>query len=96
MTMYMNAVRFIVKQGLEDDFVKKFEEMDNTGVSKGYLIKTDDQNFTSIGLFDSERDLINARPRMIGNLDSVRGMLEEISPELGVTDPVSGPVVYKL
>ena len=32
---------------------------------------------------------------MIAGLDSVRLMLEEISPELGVTDPVSGPVIME-
>ena len=33
------------------------------------------------------------RENMIGNLDKVRHLLEELSPELGVTDPVSGTVV---
>jgi len=32
---------------------------------------------------------------MIAGLDSVRSLLEEISPELGVTDPVSGPVIME-
>jgi hypothetical protein len=30
---------------------------------------------------------------MIAYLDTIRDMLEEISPELGVTDPVSGPII---
>jgi hypothetical protein len=30
---------------------------------------------------------------MIEGLDKMRHTLEEISPDLGVTDPVSGPVV---
>jgi len=34
-----------------------------------------------------------ARPNLIKFLDTIRPMLEEISPVLGVTDPVSGPVV---
>ena len=96
MTMYMNAVRFIAKKGMEAEFVTKFEDMDHTGLSQSYLIKTGERTFTGIGIFDTEQDLIEARPTMIGNLDSVRGLLEEISPELGVTDPVSGPVVYRL
>ena len=29
---------------------------------------------------------------MIGNLNKVRHLLQEILPEKGVTDPVSGPV----
>ena len=32
---------------------------------------------------------------MIAGLDTVRLMLEEISPELGVTDAVSGPVILE-
>jgi hypothetical protein len=30
---------------------------------------------------------------MIANLDKMRHTLEELSPELGLTDPVSGSVV---
>jgi hypothetical protein len=30
---------------------------------------------------------------MIEHLDAVRDLFEELSPELGVIDPVSGPVV---
>ena len=33
------------------------------------------------------------RDAMIANLDKMRHVLEELSPELGVTDPVSGTVV---
>ena len=36
-----------------------------------------------------------AMPEMISLLDSTRHLLEELSPELGVTDPVSGTVVYE-
>jgi hypothetical protein len=32
---------------------------------------------------------------MIGILDSFRHMLDELSPELGVTDPVSGEAVVE-
>jgi len=32
---------------------------------------------------------------MVGWLDTIRHMLEEITPELGVTDPVSGPVIWE-
>jgi hypothetical protein len=37
----------------------------------------------------------NAMPQMIALLDSARHLLEELSPELGVTDPVSGTVVFE-
>ena len=37
-----------------------------------------------------------ARDKMIAGLDTVRPLLEEISPELGVTDPVSGSVIMEI
>ena len=39
--------------------------------------------------------MADARPHMIGLLDSTRHLLEELSPKLGVTDPVSGTVVVE-
>ena len=38
---------------------------------------------------------MQGRPSMIAHLDTVRDLLEEISADLGVTDPVSGPVVVE-
>jgi hypothetical protein len=61
----------------------------------GRLVQTGEFTYCSVGEWDNQESLINARPAMIGFLDSVRDMLEEISPELGVTDPVSGPVVQE-
>ena len=40
--------------------------------------------------------MVSAMPDMIALLDTARDLLEEISPELGVTDPVSGTVVFEL
>jgi len=56
--------------------------------------KTGDQTFIFNGVFESEQALIDARPKMIDNLDRVRKYLQELSPELGVTDAVSGPVFF--
>jgi hypothetical protein len=41
-------------------------------------------------------DLAAARPSMIATLNSFRDTLEDLGGELGVTDPVSGPVVLEL
>ncbi|MFD2058888.1 hypothetical protein ACFSQT_39175 [Mesorhizobium calcicola] len=38
-------------------------------------------------------NLAAARPQMIGLLDTMRDMLEDLGGDLGVTDPVSGTVV---
>ena len=40
--------------------------------------------------------LLDQRPAIIVHLDEVRGFMEELSPELGVTDPVSGNIVSKI
>ena len=42
-----------------------------------------------------EQAIAKARDKMIAGLNTVRPLLEEISPELGVTDPVSGPVIME-
>jgi hypothetical protein len=40
--------------------------------------------------------LAAARPKMIATLDSFRDTLEDLGGGLGLTDPVSGPVVLAL
>jgi hypothetical protein len=40
--------------------------------------------------------LAAARPHMIATLDTFRDTLEDLGSGLGVTDPVSGPVVLAL
>ena len=41
-------------------------------------------------------DLAAARPNMLATLNSFRDTLEDLGGGLGVTDPVSGPVVLEL
>ena len=40
--------------------------------------------------------LAAARPHMVATLDTFRDTLEDLGGDLGVTDPVSGPVVLEL
>jgi hypothetical protein len=40
--------------------------------------------------------LANARANMIVTLDSFRDTLEDLGGDLGVTDPVSGPVILAM
>jgi hypothetical protein len=40
--------------------------------------------------------LAAARPHMIATLDTFRDTLEDLGGGLGVTDPISGPVVLEL
>ena len=61
----------------------------------GRLIQTGEFTYCSVGKWDNQESLVNARLAMIGFLNSVLHMLDEITPALGVTDPVSGPVVME-
>ena len=92
----MNVVRFQVKPEFKDVIVSKFAEFERpSGYQMGRLIRTGEFTYCSVGEWDSQESLVNARPAMIGFLDSVRHMLDEINPELGLTDPVLGPVVME-
>jgi hypothetical protein len=57
------------------------------------LVKTGDYTFCYVGTWESEEAIAAQRDNMIANLDKMRHTLEELSPELGLTDPVSGSVV---
>ena len=96
MAKHTNVVRFRVKSGKQDEFesiLSKAEIWD--GQLLHVLAKTGDQSYVAYALWESEEKMADARPRMIDLLDSARHMLEELSPELGVTDPVSGTVVFE-
>jgi hypothetical protein len=58
-----------------------------------FWAKTGDRRYCFVGISESEENLVAARPQMIEHLNFVRDFFEELSPELGSTDPVSGPVV---
>ena len=92
MTKFATSVRFLVKNGEVDAFMNEAKEIPNVGEIQGLFAKTGDRTFVAVTIFESEQALIDARPKMISNLDKIRKYLEDISPELGVTDPVSGPV----
>lgn len=62
---------------------------------KHILAKTGDQTYVAYGLWENEDMMRAAMPDMISLLDQTRDMLEELSPELGVTDPVSGNVIFE-
>ena len=96
MAKFTNVVRFRVKAGKQQEFETLFSKSDNwEGQLLHILARTDEQNYVGYGLWESQEKMAKARPLMIGLLDSTRHLLEELSPELGVTDPVSGAVVYE-
>ena len=96
MTKFSNVVRFEVKLEYVDEFLKFFSDLPSyEGLLSQILIKTGEQDYCGVGLWESEDAVAEARPKMIASLDTARHMLEEISPELGITDAVSGPVVVE-
>lgn len=94
MTAY-NVVRMRVKPGLEDKVLSSFEADDDMANARRFaVIKTGDRSYCLIGEWNSMDDIVAARPAMIASLDKVRDMLEDLGHGLGVTDPVSGEVVF--
>ncbi len=91
---YLNNVRVLCKEGCEEQFIAETEQWVNPeGMLHAYWAKTGERSYCFVGLWESEESLVAARPQMIEHLNKVRDFFEELSPELGVTDPVSGSVV---
>ena len=96
MAKYSNVVRFTVKQECIAEFEKAYRDCPLfDGMLSQLLIRTDERQYCGIGFWGSEDALVSARPAMIAFLDNFRDLLEELSPELGVTDAVSGPIVVE-
>jgi hypothetical protein len=93
-----NVVRFRVKPGRDQEFLDAHRSVDANwpGLKKVNIIKTGDQTYCIIAEWADITDLAAARPNMIATLNSFRDTLEDLGGELGVTDPVSGPVVLAL
>ena len=96
MSGFSNGVRFVVKEGSENDFLEVFKTFSKEeGEIYSFLVQTGDREYVAVGTWESEDALVNARPSLIGNLDKMRDFLEEISPDLGVTDPRSGNIIME-
>ena len=100
MSKFVNVVRSKVKEGKKDEYMKKLKEFFNNmkgtdGLISMKQIQTGPNNMCIIGEWKNEESIAKARNEMIAGLNNVRSLLEEISPELGVTDPVSGPVIME-
>ena len=93
-----NAVRFRVKPGREQEFLDTHEKIprDWPGLQHVNMIKTGERTYCIIAQWSDMDALAKARPSMIATLDSFRDTLEDLGGGLGVTDPVSGPVVLAL
>ena len=92
-----NAVRFRVKPGREQEFLDAHKKVhaDWPGLKKVNMIKAGECTYCIIAEWSDMEALAKARPNMIATLDSFRDTLEDLGGGLGVTDPVSGPVVLE-
>jgi quinol monooxygenase YgiN len=90
-----NTVRFRVKPGRDKEFLDAHQKVatDWPGLRRVNIIKTADRSYCIIAEWSDMDALERARPNMISTLDSFRDTLEDLGGGLGVTDPVSGPVV---
>ena len=90
---FMNVVRFKLKQDFVDNYFEVINKTDFEGMTQRYIAKTGAYDYCFVGIWESAEAIAAQRPKMIAHLDEVRGFMEELSSELGVTDPVSGNIV---
>ena len=96
MAKFMNIVRCKVRSSSREEYLKKIDEMSKfDGQISAKYVETKPNEFFMIGEWNSEDDIATARPKMIAFLDTLRHTLEELSSDLGVTDPHSGTVVIE-
>jgi len=94
-----NVVRMRVKPGRNEEYLEAHRAIDRdtfAGMRSVNIIQTGERDFCLIGEWDSMAAIAAARPTMIATLDRSREMLEDLGGGLGVTDPVSGDVVFEV
>ena len=90
---FMNVVRFKLKSDCVDKYFEVIDKTSFEGMTQRYIAKTGNYDYCFVGIWKSAEAIAAQRPLMISQLDQMRHVLEELSPELGVTDPVSGTVI---
>lgn len=91
------VVRFHPKPGHEEEFEQIFKKATREfeGLRRVRLVKAPDGRYFSLGEWDSFDDIVAARPLMAGNLSKFRHTLTELDgKQEGVTDPISGEVIF--
>ena len=93
---HMNIVKIKVNPAYLNEFKEKaFVSKQFTGNINEYFVQTGNYDFIAVGIWESEQKMIDARPKMLEFLNTIRHTLQELSPELGVTDPASGKIVFE-
>ena len=98
MSKFASSVRFQVKDGQEEAFIEavnKFDVSQYPGCLSHQVINAGNGRFQSYVVWENEAAIAAVRPDLIKFLDTMRPTLAEISPELGVTDPISGLIIEK-
>ena len=93
---FINVVRFKLKSGCVDKYFEVINKTNFEGMTQRYIAKTGANDYCFVGIWKSAEALAAQRPAMITHLDEVREFMEVLSPELGVTDPVSGNIISKV
>ena len=91
---FMNVVRFKLKSECVD---KYFEAINNTnfeGMTQRYIAKTG--MITVLLEFGKVQKPLLPKDQQCSLILMKLGFMEELSPELGITDPVSGNIVSKV
>jgi len=89
----MNVFQFKLKKNCVEKYFEVIKKTDFEGMRQRYIAKTGSFDYCFVGIWESAEAIATQRPKMISHLEDVRGFMEELSPELGVTDPVSGNIV---
>lgn len=95
----MNVVHMRVKPGKEDEFIRihrDFKLSELFGARNVWLIRSGERSYIVVGEWDNQEAMVAARPAMIGNLDRLRPILEDLGGGRGVTEPWSGEVALHL
>ena len=92
----MNVVRFRLKSDCVDKYFEVINKTYFEGMMQRYIAKTGNYDYCFVGIWKTAESIAAQRSAMIAHLNEVRGFMEELSPELGVTDPVSGNIVSKV
>ncbi len=95
----MNVVHMRVKPGKEEEFLRLHQELDRRSMPGGrnfWLVRSGERSFIVVGEWDNHAAMVAARPAMIGNLDKLRPILEDLGGGRGVTEPWSGEVALHL
>jgi hypothetical protein len=75
------------------DALKGFDVADYPGALSHQIIDIGDGRFQTTVVWENEGALVAARPDLVRFLDNYRHLLDEISSDLGVTDPISGQII---